>query len=62
MRLHNIRIRDFKSLYGDNYFDFDTLDGLVKLSGAIGSGKSNHMGFVWYYKEDKQYTSYSMEH
>ena len=41
MRLHNIRIRDFKSLYGDNYFDFDTLDGLVKLSGAIGSGKTS---------------------
>lgn len=41
MRLHNIRIRDFKSLYDDNYFDFDTLDGLVKLSGAIGSGKTS---------------------
>lgn len=41
MRLHNIRIRDFKSLYGDNYFDFDTLDGLVKLSGTIGSGKTS---------------------
>ena len=41
MKLHNIRIRDFKSLYGDNYFDFDTLDGLVKLSGAIGSGKTS---------------------
>ena len=41
MRLHNIRIRDFKSLYGDNYFDFDTLNGLVKLSGAIGSGKTS---------------------
>ena len=41
MRLHNIRIRDFKSLYGDNYFDFDALDGLVKLSGAIGSGKTS---------------------
>ena len=41
MRLHNIRIRDFKSLYADNYFDFDTLDGLVKLSGAIGSGKTS---------------------
>lgn len=41
MRLHNIRIRDFKSLYGDNYFDFDALDGLVKLSGTIGSGKTS---------------------
>lgn len=40
MKIHNIRIVNFKSMYGEHYFDFDTLNGLVKLSGPIGSGKT----------------------
>ena len=41
MKIKNIRITDFKSLYGDNYFDFEDLTGLIKLSGTIGSGKTS---------------------
>lgn len=41
MIIHNITIRNFKSLYGEHYFDFDNLNGLVKLSGVIGSGKTS---------------------
>lgn len=41
MIIHNIRITDFKSLYGDHYFDFDKCKGLIKLSGPIGSGKTS---------------------
>lgn len=41
MIIKNIKITNFKSLYGEHYFDFDNLDGLVKLSGSIGSGKTS---------------------
>ena len=40
MKIHNIRISNFKSIYGEQYFDFDDLEGLVKLSGPIGAGKT----------------------
>ena len=40
MKIKNIRIRDFKSIYGEQYFDFESLDGLIKLSGIIGAGKT----------------------
>ena len=40
MRLQKIRIENFKSIYGVQEFDFESLEGLVKLSGAIGSGKT----------------------
>lgn len=40
MKIKNIRIKDFKSIYGEQYFDFETMEGLVKLSGIIGSGKT----------------------
>lgn len=41
MIIKNIKITNFKSLYGEHYFDFGNLDGLVKLSGSIGSGKTS---------------------
>lgn len=41
MIIKNIKITDFKSLYGEHYFDFSELEGLVKLSGTIGSGKTS---------------------
>ena len=41
MQIHNITIRNFKSLYGEHYFDFDKCNGLIKLSGRIGSGKTS---------------------
>lgn len=40
MKIKNIKITDFKSIYGTQEFDFETLDGLIKLSGVIGSGKT----------------------
>ena len=40
MRIKNIRIQNFKSIYGDYQIDFEKLEGLVKLSGVIGSGKT----------------------
>ena len=40
MIIHNIRITNFKSIYGEQYFDFDDLKGLIKLSGPIGAGKT----------------------
>ena len=40
MRIHNIKITNFKSIYGSQSFDFDKLQGLIKLSGPIGSGKT----------------------
>ena len=40
MKIKNIRIKNFKSIYGEQYFDFETLDGLIKLSGVIGAGKT----------------------
>lgn len=41
MIIKDIKITNFKSLYGENYFNFQTLDGLIKLSGPIGSGKTS---------------------
>lgn len=41
MKIQNIKITNFKSLYGTHEFDFESLEGLVKLSGAIGSGKTS---------------------
>lgn len=40
MIIHNITIRNFKSCYGEHTFNFDNLQGLIKLSGPIGSGKT----------------------
>ena len=40
MILKNITITNFKSIYGTEYFDFEQLHGLVKLSGPIGVGKT----------------------
>lgn len=40
MIIHNIRIQNFKSIYGSKTFNFDNLKGLIKLSGPIGSGKT----------------------
>lgn len=41
MIIKDIKIRDFKSIYGEIYFNFMELDGLIKLSGPIGSGKTS---------------------
>ena len=41
MIIKNIRIENFRSLYGEHYFNFEELEGLVKLSGPIGSGKTS---------------------
>lgn len=41
MTIHNIKISNFKSLYGSHYFDFDKMKGLIKLSGPIGTGKTS---------------------
>lgn len=40
MIIHNIKITNFKSIYGSQTFNFDNLKGLIKLSGPIGSGKT----------------------
>ena len=40
MKIHNVKITNFKSCYDTQEFDFDDLQGLVKLSGPIGSGKT----------------------
>lgn len=40
MKIHNIKIRNFKSLYGEHSFDFDRCLGLIKLSGPVGAGKT----------------------
>ena len=40
MKINDITITDFKSIYGTQKFDFNSLDGLIKLSGVIGSGKT----------------------
>ena len=40
MRIHKIKITNFKSIYGTQEFNFDDLDGLIKLSGPIGAGKT----------------------
>ena len=41
MIIHNIKITNFKSIYGPQTFDFDKLNGLVKLVGPVGSGKTS---------------------
>lgn len=41
MIIKNIKITNFKSLYGTHEFDFTSLEGLVKLSGTIGTGKTS---------------------
>ena len=41
MIIKDIKITNFKSLYGENYFNFMDLDGLIKLSGPIGAGKTS---------------------
>ena len=41
MVIHKIKITNFKSLYGTHEFDFDELNGMIKLSGVIGSGKTS---------------------
>ena len=41
MIIKDIKITNFKSLYGENYFNFLDLEGLVKLSGPIGAGKTS---------------------
>ena len=41
MRIKDITIRNFRSLYGEHFFDFNSLDGLTKLSGVIGTGKTS---------------------
>lgn len=40
MQIHNIKITNFKSIYGTQELDFDKCHGLVKLSGPIGAGKT----------------------
>lgn len=40
MKIHNIKITNFKSCYGTQEFNFDEIPGLIKLSGPIGSGKT----------------------
>lgn len=40
MYIKNIKVTNFKSIYGTQEFDFTNLQGLVKLSGIIGSGKT----------------------
>ena len=40
MRIKDITIRNFRSIYGELYLDFNDLQGLIKLSGVIGSGKT----------------------
>ena len=40
MKIKDITIRNFRSIYGELYIDFSDLEGLIKLSGIIGSGKT----------------------
>ena len=40
MFLENVKVTNFKSIYGTTTFDFSDLTGLIKLSGPIGSGKT----------------------
>ena len=40
MKIKNITIRNFRSIYGELFLDFNDLKGLIKLSGVIGSGKT----------------------
>ena len=40
MHIHDIKITNFRSCYGEHYFNFDDIKGLIKLSGPIGAGKT----------------------
>jgi len=40
MKIKDITIRNFRSIYGELYLDFNDLQGLIKLSGVIGAGKT----------------------
>ena len=40
MIIHQLKITNFKSIYGTQTFNFDNLKGLIKLSGPIGAGKT----------------------
>lgn len=40
MKIKDITIRNFRSIYGELFIDFNDLGGLIKLSGVIGSGKT----------------------
>ena len=40
MKINKIKLTNFKSIYGTQEFDFNELQGMVKLSGPIGSGKT----------------------
>lgn len=40
MKINNIRIRNFRSIYNELFIDFTELQGIVKLSGIIGAGKT----------------------
>jgi len=40
MKIKDITIRNFRSIYGELYLDFNDLQGLIKLSGIIGAGKT----------------------
>ena len=40
MIIHQLKITNFKSIYGTQIFNFDNLKGLIKLSGPIGAGKT----------------------
>lgn len=40
MRINKIRLTNFKSIYGSQEFNFNELNGMVKLTGPIGAGKT----------------------
>lgn len=40
MKIKDITIRNFRSIYGELYLNFNDFNGLVKLSGVIGAGKT----------------------
>ena len=40
MKIKDITIRNFRSIYGELYLNFEDFKGLIKLSGVIGSGKT----------------------
>jgi len=48
MIIKDIRIENFQSLYGEHYFNFQELEGLIKLSGPIGSGKTSIANAILY--------------
>lgn len=40
MVIKDIKITNFKSLYGEHYFNFIENEGMIKLTGPVGSGKT----------------------